>query len=277
MEIQERSSCKWALRALHVGAGQFCSGSVGLCNPDKASGQKKYRPGGRILNCAECIEFFCTCHKYSAANSNGYKTNVYDFVISKTLVLSFEFSSIRNFARAAIFFIVAADKVSWKQNHTSELINADLKVPVRGWFAGQEFKCSALPAAVCSLPKHQVHLLCHGAGAATRTGWEVPISKLSVLSLPTQLLGAGWHQGNGPELEAEIAVFCLSVELVLKAACHGWGMWLVGMLGADRWPGWAQWSFPVLMIVWQKAVSPLSVGQRSLQQGPHLLLKVFGD
>lgn len=68
------------------------------------------------------------------------------------------------------FFIVAADKVSWKQNHTSELINADLKVPVRGWFAGQEFKCSALPAAVCSLPKHQVHLLCHGAGAATRTG-----------------------------------------------------------------------------------------------------------
>lgn len=89
-----------------MGAGQFCSGSVGLCNPDKASGQKKYRPGGRILNCAECIEFFCTCHKYSAANSNGYKTNVYDFVISKTLVLSFEFSSIRNFARAAIFFLL---------------------------------------------------------------------------------------------------------------------------------------------------------------------------
>lgn len=68
-------------------------------------------------------------------NSNGYKTNVYDFVISKTLVLSFEFSSIRNFASAAVFlffFIVATDKVSWKQNHTSELINADLKVPVQG-------------------------------------------------------------------------------------------------------------------------------------------------
>lgn len=30
------------------------------------------------------------------------------------------------------FFIVATDKVSWKQNHTSELINADLKVPVQG-------------------------------------------------------------------------------------------------------------------------------------------------
>lgn len=88
--------------------------------------------GEMSLSCAECTEFFCTSRKYSAANSSGYKTNVYDFVISKTLVLSLESSSIRNFAKAAIFFIVAADKVSWKQNHTPELINADLEVPVQG-------------------------------------------------------------------------------------------------------------------------------------------------
>lgn len=30
------------------------------------------------------------------------------------------------------FIIVADDKVSWKQNHTPELINADLEVPVQG-------------------------------------------------------------------------------------------------------------------------------------------------
>lgn len=56
---------------------------------------------------------------------------MYDFVISKTLALSLEFS-IRNFAKPAIFFIVSAEKVSWKRNHTPELINADLKVPFQG-------------------------------------------------------------------------------------------------------------------------------------------------
>lgn len=245
-----------SLCALHVGAGEFCSGCVGLCNPDKASGQKKCHPGERILNCAECIEFFCICHKYSAVNSNGYKTNVYDFVISKTLVLSFEFSSIRNFASAAVFlfffFIVATDKVSWKQNHTSELINADLKVPVQGDdLLGRNSNVLVL--------LQQLVLFWSTKRIPCATEQELPPWRGE--KCPSQsclcCLGAGGHQGNGPELKAEIAVFCLNVELVLKAVCHGWGMRLMGMVGeADSWTGWAQWSFPVLMILWQKAVSP---------------------
>lgn len=75
--------------------------------------------------------FFCTSHKYSAANSSGYKTKTYMILLSaKNLCchLNSQSETLPN----QHFFIVAADKVSWKQNHTPELINADLKVPFQG-------------------------------------------------------------------------------------------------------------------------------------------------
>lgn len=100
---------------------------------NKTSDWKKTHPGERILSCAECIIFFCTSHKYSAANSSSYKTKTYMISLSaKHSCCHLNSPQSETLPNQQFFFIVAADKVSWKQNHTPELINADLKVPFQG-------------------------------------------------------------------------------------------------------------------------------------------------
>lgn len=49
---------------------------------DKTSDWNKTYPGERSVSCAECIDSFCTSHKYSAANSSGYKTKTYMILLS---------------------------------------------------------------------------------------------------------------------------------------------------------------------------------------------------
>lgn len=84
----------------------------------------------RSLSCAECVDFFKKSHPMNILQQTAvaikqkciwfrYQQNT----CSITWILN------QKLCQTSNFFIVSAEKVSWKQNHTPELINADLKVP----------------------------------------------------------------------------------------------------------------------------------------------------
>lgn len=78
------------------------------------------------------VLIFIASHKYSAANSSGYKTKMYMISLSAKHLHCHLNSQSETLPNQQFFFIVSAEKVSWERNHTPELINADLKVPFQG-------------------------------------------------------------------------------------------------------------------------------------------------
>lgn len=224
---------------------------------DKTSDWEKTCPGERILSCVSVQGFFCTSHKYSAANSSGYKPKTYMILLSAKHLCCHLNSQSENLPNQLFFY--CCSRQSFLETKSHSRINkcwSESSIS-RGWFAGQEFKFS-LSEAACSLLKHYVHPyaavrqhLCHWGRlpleswtqAATKSGMAIhgSVSSSAKQLVPSALLGTACCSFSiSCKKDAQVLPFSLPTALIQSRkvafsppSCNVSSLW-VAAVGVEK-------------------------------------------